>query len=123
MAVPEHHIREAVARYVSGEIGRQELQEWFAPVAWEVLAGAPSPTADLAAEMELAFAESMNEGWTDSQLRERLVDVAEIPLGRVFHVDSPLSVSATGGPLQNTVMAHQATFWVNTKPNEVTRAA
>jgi hypothetical protein len=124
MAVPEHHIREAVARYVSGEISRQELQEWFAPVAWELLAGDPSPAADLAADIELALAEATSEGWTGHELRERLTDVAAIPQGRLVHLDSSLSVAATGGPLQNTIVIHQATFWVNiTKPDEVALAA
>jgi hypothetical protein len=127
MAVPEHHIREAVARYVAGEVNRQELQEWFAPIAWELLAGGPSSAADLAAEMELIFAESTSEGWPDSVLRERLVDAAALPPGRLFHVDSTLSASVTGGPLQNTVFAHQSTFstfWVDiTNPGKVERAA
>ena len=123
MAVPEHHIREAVARYVSGEIGRRELQEWFAPVAWELLTEGSSPPADLAAELELVFAESTSEGWTENELRDKLVDVASIPLGRLFHIESPLDVAATGGPLQNTVMAHQATFWFKITTEEAERAA
>jgi hypothetical protein len=79
MAVPEHHIREAVARYVSAEIGRGEFQEWFIPRAWELLDSEPSPAARL----------------------------ASIPVGRLFHVQSSLAISVTGGPLQNTISAHQ----------------
>lgn len=124
MAVPEHHIREAVARYVSGEITRQALQEWFAPIAWELMAGNPSPAADLAAELELIFAESTSEGWADSQLREQLLNTAAIPFGRLVHVESSLSVYVTGGPLQNTVVAHQSTFWVDiSKADQMNQAA
>ena len=123
MAVPKHHIREAVARYVAGEITRQELQEWFAPRAWELLGHDPSPTADLAGEMELLFAESASEGWTENELRQRLAEVAAVPLGWMFHVESPLAISITGGPLQNTILAHQETFWVNVTKEEVEQAA
>ena len=123
MTVPKHHIREAVARYVSGEISRQHLQEWFAPVAWELLTEEPSPAAELAAEMELIFAESSSEGWADYQLRERLADAAAVPLGWMFHVESPLGISVTGGPLQNTVTAHQETFWFKVTKDEVEQAA
>ncbi len=123
MAVPKHHIREAVARYISGEFTRQELQEWFAPRAWELVAGDPSPAAELAGEMELLFAESANEGWADNELRQRLAEVAAVPLGWLVHVESPLAISVTGGPLQNTILAHQETFWVKVTNEEVEHAA
>jgi hypothetical protein len=123
MSVPKHHIREAVARYVSGEITRQELQEWFAPVAWELLAGAPSPAADLAGEIELLLAEATNESWPDNELRQRLAEAAAVPLSWMVHVQSPLAISVTGGPLQNTILAHQETFWVKVTNEEVEQAA
>lgn len=128
MAVPKHHIREAVARYVSGEITRQEFQEWFAPQAWELLAGDPSPAADLASAIELRLAEFTNEGWSEQELREQLADAASVSLGRFFHVESSLAVSVTGGPLQTTILAHQeapgaASFWVELTREEVERAA
>jgi hypothetical protein len=123
MSVPKHHIREAVARYVSGEITRQELQEWFAPVAWELLAGPPSPAADLAGEIELLLAEATNEGWPDNELRQRLAEAAAVPLSWMVHVQSPLAISVTGGPLQNTILAHQETFWVKVTNEEVEQAA
>lgn len=123
MAVPKHHIREAVARYVSGEITRQALQEWFAPAAWELLGGDPSPAAELAGEMELLFAESTSEGWGDNELRQRLAEAAAVPLSWMLHVESTLSISVSGGPLQNTIQAHQETFWVRVTNEEVEQAA
>lgn len=123
MSVPKHHIREAVARYVSGEITRQELQEWFAPVAWELLAGPPSPAADLAGEIELLLAEATNEGWPDNELRQRLAEAAAVPLSWMVHVQSPLAIYVTGGPLQNTILAHQEAFWVKVTNEEVEQAA
>jgi hypothetical protein len=125
MTVSEHHIREAVARYVSGEITRTEFQEWFAPRAWELLSKANSPAADLASHIELLFAEFSNADWTEAQLRENLADVADLPQGRLFRIESPLMISVTGGPLENTIVAHQTgSFWIDvTNPSEVQRAA
>jgi hypothetical protein len=128
MAVPEHHIREAVARYVSAEIGRGEFQEWFIPRAWELLDSEPSPAASLASEIELALAEFTNGYLTEQELRDRLSVVASIPVGRLFHVQSSLAISVTGGPLQNTIAAHQVQpdaemFWVEVASRKAAQAA
>ncbi len=71
MVVPEHHIREALARYVTGDIFLKELQEWFIPRAWELLTEGAA-AADLAAEIELLLAEYTNGQRSEQDLREAL---------------------------------------------------
>jgi hypothetical protein len=73
--------------------------------------------------MELLFAESMSEGWGDNELRQRLAEAAAVPLSWMLHVESPLAISVSGGPLQNTIQAHQETFWVKVTNEEVEQAA
>jgi hypothetical protein len=69
MVVPEHHIREALARYVSGEIFLKELQAWFIPRAWEILTEGGAST-DLIAEIELLLAEYTSGQRTETDLRD-----------------------------------------------------
>jgi hypothetical protein len=88
MAVSDHHIREALARYVSGEISLVEFQEWFIPRAWEVLAEG-GPAADVTSDLELLLAEFTNGQWTERDLREALKQHATVPLGGIVFVSSP----------------------------------
>lgn len=125
MAVP-NDIREAVARYVAGEITRMEFQEWFAPRAWDVLGEGPNPATDLVSEIELLLAEYGHGDWAEAELRERLAEVASVPLSRVFHIESPVAISVTGGPLQKTILAHQGefrAFWYEVTEEQVQRVA
>jgi hypothetical protein len=94
MAVTEHHIREALARYVSGEVSLVEFHEWFIPRAWEVLAEG-GPAAGVASDLELLLAEFTNGQWTERDLREALKPHATVPLGGIIFVSSPASSVAT----------------------------
>jgi hypothetical protein len=94
MAVSEHHIREALARYVSGEVSLVEFQDWFIPRAWEVLAEGSSAT-DVTSELELLLAEFTNGQWTERDLREALKPHATVPLGGIVFVSSPAYSVAT----------------------------
>lgn len=88
MAVPEHHIREALATYVSGEIPLAEFQEWFVPRAWEALAEG-GPASDLASDVELLLAEFTGGHGSEYDLREALKQHASVPLGGIVFVSSP----------------------------------
>ena len=88
MAVPEHHIREALARYVSGEIPLAEFQEWFAPRAWEALAEG-GPGSDLASDVELLLAEFTGGHGSEYDLREALKQHASVLPGGIAFVSSP----------------------------------
>lgn len=94
MAVSEHHIREALSRYVSGEVSLVEFQEWFIPRAWEVLADG-SPAAAVTSDLELLLAEFTNGQWTERDLRETLKPFATVPLGGIVFVSSPATAVAT----------------------------
>ena len=91
MVVPEHHIREAVARYVSGEIFLKELQEWFIPRAWELLTEG-GPAADLAAEIELLLAEYTSGQRTEHDLREAFKAHAARRVGGFVLLNEPAVV-------------------------------
>lgn len=91
MPVPEHHIREALARYVSGEIFLKELQEWFIPHAWELLTEG-GPAGDLAAEIELLLAEYTSGQRTEHDLREALKAHAARRVGGFVLVNEPVVV-------------------------------
>lgn len=86
MSVRENHIREALARYVSGEIHLVQFQEWFVPRAWEALAER-SCASDLAADIELLLAEFTSGQLTEAELREALRSHASIPEGGVVFID------------------------------------
>lgn len=88
MVVPEHHIREALARYASGEIFLKELQEWFIPRAWELLTEG-GPAADLAAEIELLLAEYTSGQRTEDDLREAFKPHAARRVGGFVLVNAP----------------------------------
>jgi hypothetical protein len=92
MVVPEHHIREALARYVSGEIFLKELQEWFIPRAWELLTEG-GPAADLAAEIELLLAEYTSGQRTEHDLREALKAHAARRVGGFVLVNAPATIA------------------------------
>ena len=94
MAVSEHHMREALARYVSGEVSLVEFQEWFIPRAWDILAEG-GPAADVTSDLELLLAEFTNGQWTERDLREALKPHATVPLGGIVFVTSPASSVAT----------------------------
>lgn len=78
MAVPEHHIREALARYVSGEIPLPVFQEWFVPRAWEVLAEGGA-AIDLTSDIELLLAEYTGGHRTEHDLQDALKQHAAVP--------------------------------------------
>ena len=87
MAVPEHQMREALARYVSGEVSLIQFQEWFIPRAWEIFAENTPGTA-LASEIEFLLAEFTNGDWTEPQIRETLKQYAVVPLGGAVVINS-----------------------------------
>jgi hypothetical protein len=88
MAVPEHHIREALAGYVSGEVPLAEFQEWFVPRAWEALAEGGS-VSDLVSEVELLLAEFTGGHRSEHDLREALKPHASVHPGGIVSVSSP----------------------------------
>lgn len=94
MVVPEHHIREALARYLSGEVFLKELQEWFIPRAWEVLAES-GPAADLVAEIELLLAEYTSGQRSESDLREAFKVHAARRAGGLVLVVEPAAIEPT----------------------------
>lgn len=71
MPVSEHHIREAVARYVLGEVGLADFAKWFAPRAWDVI-GDGTSAGQMAAGIELLLAEHSSGDLSQTQLREAL---------------------------------------------------
>jgi hypothetical protein len=89
MAVPEHHIREGVASYVSGEISLAEFQEWFAPRAWEILAE-DGPASDVVSDVELLLAEFSGGQGSEHALREALKEHASVAPGGIVLVSSPV---------------------------------
>ena len=86
MAVPEHHIREALSRYVSGEISLVEFQEWFIPRAWEAI-DTGAPVVGLVSDIELLLAEFSNADFTESVLRQALKPHATVPSGGSVYID------------------------------------
>jgi hypothetical protein len=77
MAVSEHDIREAVARYVSGQTPLNDVQIWFVPRAWEVLETS-APAAAVAAAIELFLAEFSGGDLSEGDLREALTQFASV---------------------------------------------
>lgn len=59
-----------VLAYVSGEISLDELDEWLAPILWE-MHEKQSPI-DLLREIELRMAEYSGGGWSEDELRDLL---------------------------------------------------
>lgn len=88
MAVPEHHIREALARYVSGDIPLAEFQDWFVPRAWEILAE-NAPTFGLVSDVELLLAEFTGGHGSEHDLREALKPHASVSPGGIVFVSVP----------------------------------
>lgn len=74
--VSEHHIRQALGRYLSGEVSLPEFQEWFAPRAWEVVAE-HGPAMDLVGQIELVLAEFTGGYQTEVELRTALKQHAD----------------------------------------------
>lgn len=95
MAVLEHHMREAVTSYVSGEVSLTQFQEWFVPRAWEVLAE-NAAGADIAAEIELLLAEFTSGDLTERQLRDALKQHALVPAAGSVIVDTLTGWLETG---------------------------
>jgi hypothetical protein len=77
MPVSENNIREALGRYVAGDVSLGEFTEWFAPRAWELL-GDGSATGQMAADIELLLAEHNAGDLTPQALREALRQYAVV---------------------------------------------
>lgn len=109
MPVRENHIREALARYISGEVTLTQFQEWFIPRAWEVLAQRTG-AADLVGDIELLLAEFTSGQSTERELRVALRTHALIPEGGLVLVESVMpwlyrwSSSVAGADLGNSTL-------------------
>lgn len=123
MAVPEHHIRESVARYLSDAMSLVDFQTWFVPRAWEILE-TESPAAPIASHIELLLAEYTNGDLSEDDLREALtpfgsvavLDAASVPVS--WYVAT--SASAASVRLHDVVQEHG--WWRVTPEREVQAA-
>ncbi|MBI4507981.1 MAG: hypothetical protein HY691_20840 [Chloroflexi bacterium] len=70
-------IRAYVARYLSGDLTLRELQEWLAPVSWNIHRAGNQTAMDLAYDIELSLAEYTNGDWTEDELKDLLRPLVE----------------------------------------------
>lgn len=109
MSVLEHHIRECLLRYLSGDISLTEFEKWFASETWNVDIVGDERHAQLTHEIELLLAEYTNGHWTEAELREQLQRYAEAPL--TSHIEIRSSVGVAAVTSRTTGFAAQVHFF------------
>lgn len=73
----EVEIRNWLDRYLRREITLREFQRWFVPATWNIDETDNDEARQLAAYIDLRFAEFSNQHWTEPDLREQLARALE----------------------------------------------
>jgi hypothetical protein len=113
--VSEHHMRQALSRYLSGEVSLAEFQEWFVPRAWEAL-GEGGPAADIAGHIELLLAEFTGGYQDEIELRLALKNYADAPMVLLREPDQKFAIywstSSVGAEISNNTVAFGSSILV-----------
>ncbi len=91
-------IRDWLARYLAGEIGLGEFQEWFVPATWDQPGKGDSEIDALIGEIELRLAEYTGGHRDEKDLRTLLVPLVtnyRIRIGAPIHRTASTAVTTT----------------------------
>lgn len=73
----EDEIRKWLLDYLNEDVTLEAFENWLASASWNMHLNAPQPAQDLAAAIELRLFEYSAKDLSETELRSRLLDIAE----------------------------------------------
>jgi hypothetical protein len=70
-------IRQRLAQYAAGAISLAEFRAWFVPATWDLDDTAGPDSNQMAYDIENLYAEYTDGYWTEPELREQVLQVAQ----------------------------------------------